>query len=402
MKVKNVVLSIIFFLFFDCIAFADRSLNSTEISQIFQALTSQPRKTWIPAGIIKATHLEYRAPKTADLNEINNQINQKIQEYQNKLDKKELTEDLRKMALDAIPFNTRYKLANEYTMNSDVVVKYDGDKFYWEINVKSRTDSVKPSDDLTGNFMTNQFDLNWNGKRVFAWDGEKYTTYFLPGNQAVVDTTGRTPHVVNGPLTAGIIPWGYGLYKNENLSSLESSAVEENIDGHTQIRLTFNNINGSKRVFVVDPSKNYAVISCSITDSENSVISQQYSDYQLVSGNWVPATILLEKYEGGSNRLLVSDLWNISSIDSNVPESYNFTVKCEMNALIEHYSDISRKPATYRYSENINTDLLLTERLAFAASEGIQPQNCATAALKYAALQLGKNVLHNVYLSHVG
>ena len=151
-------------------------------------------------------------------------------------------------------------------------------------------------------------------------------------------------------------------------------------------------MNGSKRVFVVDPSKNYAVVSCSITDSENSVISQQYSDYQLVSGNWVPTTILLEKYEAGSNRLLVSDLWNISSIDSNVPESYNFTVKYEMNALIEHYSDISRKPAIYRYSERINTDLLLTERLAFAASEGTQPQNCATAALKYAASQLGKNV----------
>ena len=40
----------------------------------------------------------------------------------------------------------------------------------------------------------------------------------------------------------------------------------------------------------------------------------------------------------------------------------------------------------------VDTDLLLAERLTFAASEGSQPQNCATAALKYTTSQLGKNV----------
>ncbi len=391
MKNKN-ILALFVLLFISSISLADRELNRTETLQLLQTLTNQHCKTWIPAGTIEATHQEYKAPKTADLNEINNQISQKVKDYQNNQNKKELTEDLQKMALDAIGFNVRYKLANEYTMNSAVIVKYDGEKFYWEINVKSRTDSVKPNADLAGNFMTDQFDLNWNGKRIFTWDGEKYTTYFLPGNQAIIDTTGSTPHVVNGPLTAGVIPWGYGLYTYENLSSLESSAVEENIDGYTQIRLTFGNMNGSKRVFIIDPLKNYAVISCSITDSGNSVVSQQCSGYQMVSGKWVPNTILLEKYEAGSNRLLASDLWNITSIDSNVPESHNFAVKYGTDALIEHHSNIGRRPAIYRYSEKINTDLLLTERLAFAVSEGTQPQNCATAALKYVASQLGKDV----------
>jgi len=392
MKTKHILLAVALLLSVSCAAFADRELDRTETLQILEELTSQPKKTWIPAGMIEATHEEYRAPKITDPNEINNRIGEKIQAYQSNPDKPELTENLQKMKLDAIPFNVRYKLSNEYTMNSTVIVRFDGDRFYWEISADSRTDSVKPNKDLTGNFMTEQFNLNWNAKRIFAWDGEKYTIYFLPSNHAIVDTTGSTPHVVNGPLTAGIIPWGYGFYAYENLSAIESSAVERNVDGQTQIHLTLNNSDGSEMVFVMDPEKDYAVISCSINGRGNSVISKQYSNYQLKSGNWVPATILLERYEAGSNRLLARDLWDITTIDANVPESYDSDVNYKTDALVEYASYITDKPLMYRYSEMVDTDLLLAERLAFAASEGSQPQNCATAALKYAFSQLGKDV----------
>jgi len=151
MKTKNILLAVVFLLSVSCAAFADRELDRTEILQIFQQLTSQPRKTWISAGTIEATREEYKAPKTTDRNEINNQINQSVQEYQSSLDKRELTENLQKMKLDAIPFNVRYRLSNEYTMNSTVTVRYDGNRFYWEINVDSRNDSVKPGKDLAGN-----------------------------------------------------------------------------------------------------------------------------------------------------------------------------------------------------------------------------------------------------------
>jgi len=323
---------------------------------------------------------------------IKNQISKKIQEYQSNPDKPELTEKLRKMKLDAIPFNVRHELFNEYTMNSTVTVRFDGDRFYWEINVDSRVDSIKPGANLAGNFMTEQFNLNWNARRIFAWDGEKYTTYFLPGNHAVVDSTGDTPHAVNGPLTAGIIPWGYGFYAYENLSAIESSAVERDVDGQTQINLTLNNSDGSEMVFLMDPQKDYAVISCSINGQGNSVISKQYSNYQLKSGYWLPTTILMERYEAGSNRLLARDLWDIISIDGNAPEAYSFEVEYETDALVEYASYITDKPAMYCYSPMVDTDLLLAERLAFAASEGTQPQNCATAALKYAVSQLGKYI----------
>jgi len=391
MKMKHFLLTVVLSLSVSCVAFADRQLNRAEILQIFEKLTSQPRKTWIPAGTIEATHEEHRAPKTTDLNEINNRINEKIQEYQSNTNKRELTENLQKMKLDAIPFNVRYRLSNEYTMNSTVVVKYDGNRFYWEINVNSRTDSVRPSADLEGNFMTEQFDLDWNARRIFAWDGEKYTTYFLPGNHAIVDTTGSTPHVVNGPLTAGLIPWGYGYYTYENLSAAESSAVEKYIDGQTQIHLTLNNLDASEMVFVMDPGKDYAVISYSINDFDT-LISKHYGNYQMVSGNWVPTNILIERYDAWTNKLLASDFWNFTKVGGDAPMPWSFNVEYEADALIEYRSYVTDKPAMYRYSHTVDTDLLLVERLVFAASEGIQPQNCATAALKYVASQLGKDV----------
>jgi Tfp pilus assembly protein PilP len=390
MNTKRIISTFLFLLFAGCGAFADRPLERAEILQILQNVTSQPRKAWIPTGTIEAIHEEYRAPKTTNSSEISSQINQAIAEYQNNPNKRERTQDLQKMTLDAIPFNVRYRLSNEYTMTSTVTVKSDGDRFYWEINVGSRTDSVKPDKDLADNFMTEQFNLDWNTRRIFAWDGEKYTTY-TSANHAVVDSRGGTPHVVNGPLTAGFIPWGYGHYTYENLSAVESSAVETCVDGQTQIHLTITNSDGTTMLFVMDPAKGYAVLSCTI-ETNGATTHKQYSGYQSVAGSWVPATILLEHFEAGTNRLLARDLWGLDTIDSNVPDVGSFDVKYEPDALIEYASYITDKPAMYCYSPIIDTDALLAGRLAYAADEGSHPQNCATAALKYTTSNLGKAV----------
>jgi len=402
MKTEHVALTVVFLLFVSGVAFADRTLDRTEVLQIFQTLTSQPRKTWISSGAIEAIHEEYRAPKTTEPNEIDNQINKKIQEYQSNPNKRELTESLQKLRLDAIPFNVRHRLSNEYTMNSTVVVRFDGERFYWEINVDSRADSVKRGTDLAGNFMTDEFNLNWNARRIFAWDGEKYTIYSLPGNHAIVDSAGVTPHVVNGPLTAGLIPWGYGYYTHEKLSAAESSAVEADVDGQTQINLMLNSSDGLGMFLVLDPDKDYAVLSCTMTGLGNSIISRQFSNYQPVSGNWVPTTILIERYDATSNRLLASDSWNFTGISGDAPAPESFSVEYETDALIECYSDVTDKPVMYRYSHTVDTDSLLAERLAFAASEGIQAQNCATVALKFAAAQLGKDIADDELAQLVG
>ncbi len=392
MKVRCILSAVMFLAAATGGARAERQLDSGEIEQILQQLTSQPKKTWIPAGVIEAQHQEYRAPTTTDVNEIDSKIKQKISAYMGNSNKVERTDGLQKARLDAIPFNTRYQLANEYTMNSSVVVRIDGEKFYKEINFDSRTDSVEPEKELEGNFMTNQFNPAWNAKRVFAWDGEKYSRYCRPVNDASIDSTGYVPVEAGGPLTAGFIPWGHEYYSYDSLTAAETAAVETDIDGQTVINLTVNNSEGMQMSFVLDPAKSYAVISSSITGFGNAVYSNQYSDYQLVSGNWVPETILLEQFEAGSNRLLSRDLWEITSIDGSTPGQSSFEVQYEHDAVIEYVSSVTDRPALYRYSEMIDTEQLLAGRLAFAANEGGQPQNCATAALRYAAGQLGKSV----------
>lgn len=392
MKMRIVLATIVVFCLFSVDALADRALERSEVLQIFERLTSQPRKTWIPAGTIQANHEEYKAPKTTDPNAIKAAIRTKIQEHQRGLNNSKLDESLRKMDFDAIPFNVRYELTNEYTMKTSVVVKFDGERFYWEINVDSRTDSVTPDKDVEDNFMVNRFDREWNQRRIFAWDGEKYTTYFLPGNHAIVDSTGNTPHIVNGPLTAGIIPWGYGYYTYENLATVDSSAVEKNVEGETQIHLTLNMAGGIVTTYVLAPSKNYALVSYLAAGQGRPVVYRKYSDYQLAAGKWVPMTILLEQYDSQTNRLLARDLWTISRIDTSVPGVENFDINYELDALVEFSSAVTAKPAMYQNSGAVDTDALLAERLVYASSQGTHAQNCATAALKYTLSKLGKDV----------
>ncbi|UCF43236.1 MAG: hypothetical protein JSV99_11795, partial [Planctomycetota bacterium] len=265
MNTRPVLLMIPFLFSLSPAAFANRDLSRDEILQIFQQLTAQPRKIWLPAGTIQATHEQYKAPKTTDPNQINDQITQKLQEYVSNPDKIELTEHLRKMKLDAIPFNVRYELSNEYTMRSNVLIRFDGERFYGDVNIDSRTDSVRPGSDLKANFMTDELNLTWNARRIFAWDGEKYTTYLPGANHSLVDAAEGVPHGISGPFRAGIIPWGYGVYAYESLSAAESSAVEKIVDGLTQIHLTIINSDGSESLFVLDVQKDYAVLSCSMT-----------------------------------------------------------------------------------------------------------------------------------------
>jgi len=95
------------------VASGQRVLERAEILEILKELTSQPRQTWIPAGTIEATHEEYGAPDTTDAAKISSEIESQLRTYQSSDSRIELTEDLQKLKLDAIPFNVRYEMANE-------------------------------------------------------------------------------------------------------------------------------------------------------------------------------------------------------------------------------------------------------------------------------------------------
>jgi hypothetical protein len=373
---------------------ADRPLERSEILDLFENLTAQPGTTWISSGTIQAVHTEYGAPKTTDEQEITDAINEESQAYRDKPDKAQLTEKLQQMKLEAIPFNARYRLLNEYTMVSNVVLRYDGEHFFWMIDVESRTDSLAPAAELADNAFTAEFSLRWNKLRVFAWDGEKCIRYFRPGNHA---TIWNAPSAVGGPLTAGVIPWGYGNYTLENLTAAESSASEVETDTGLEIHLTV--VNGdTEETFVLDAGKAYAVKLYTSKVSDASMTVQSYGDYLNVADYWCPESVTIEKYDtsGKAPRLLARDVWAYRSISNGALKADSFRVDFEYDAFIEDYR-FGDSPLQFRFlapeepsARNVDIDKLLQERLELLYSpELAAAQNCATVALKYACGELG-------------
>ncbi len=360
-----------------------------EVVEIVEKLTSSGRETWIPAGTIEATHREYKAPRTMDEAFIARSIEEKRSEYETSGGKAQRTAELQKMYLEAIPFNVRYALSNESSMTSSVVLKYDGDRFHWEVIIDSRSDSVTPSADLAGNYMVNYFNEDWNAKRVFAWDGQEYTIHAVSAGEAIVDASNRVPRVVAGPLTAGIVNWGSGPLSYGDLTAAKIAASEIDRDGDTQIELVVAPSGGSRWTFVLDPSKGYAVTSATMP-SGDVVTSYNCSGYRDVGGYWVPTSVTIEQRDIFTNRLLRSDEWELTAVDVDAPSAEAFNVAFGADTTIEYHSTVSAKASVYSYSNSVDTDLLLAERLTYAARQGKQRQNCATASLRYATAQLGK------------
>ena len=394
---RSTILTLLIAVFFTGTVFADRPLEREEIVQIFEVLTSQPKHTWIPSGIICAEHEEYRAPaEKVALEEINERVYQEVNAYRAKPNKIHPQKKQQQMKLEAIPYNVRYKLSNEYTMKSNVIVKFDGERFYWEINVNSRADSMQPPADLVDNYFAEKFDLDWNQKRVFAWDGRKYINYFRPGNQAIITDT---PSGVNGPLTAGVIPWGYGRYSYESLCKAQFSAIESESKDQSEIRLTVVNSNRSE-TFVLDPQKQYALKSSSIIVENSWMAVRNYTDYQLVGKSWCPGNIMIEQYDTTTKlpRLVAQDIWNLTSINNIALEPESFEVDYEYDALIVDYTH-GDKPLEFRYKppqepsvRDIDIEELMRNRLEIAYSDELQVQNCATVSLQYVCEKLGASL----------
>ncbi len=322
---------------------AQRQLDNDEVLQILRVLTDQSSDSWIRNGVISPDHNEYRA-------------------------------------------------SNGIIMESTVTVKYDGNRFYWEINMDSYSTEAEQ---LKGKILQDDIDMNWNARRVFVWDGQKYTMYFRPGNHAIVfDDTSNMPVSVNGPLTAGLVPWGYGAYTYEKLSTAQSSAVEVEEDGKKEVHLTISMIGKPEMVFVLDPAKDYAVLSSTVRHVGLSATVKTCSNYMLVAERWIPNTMEIETYDDSKQapELLSYDHWHITSMSTSISDPLPFSVDYESNALVEHHTAISKRPLSYYFSGEIDTESLRRERVRVAAAQNTQAQNCATVAIQYVMSKLGKKV----------
>jgi hypothetical protein len=378
-------------LLFAAVTFAGRSLDRGEILKLTQDLTDHPARTWIAAGTLYARHTRYRAPEVSDANAIQRLVDEAVKAYLADPQKPETTSFLQQMRLDAIPFNVRYRLTNEYTMTSHVVLRFDGTRFCWEIVVDSRQDTLAVPPELEDNWYAHGFDLQWNQRRVFAWDGEKYVTYFRSGNQAVI--TG-TPSGVHGPLTAGIIPWGYGAYSYETLSASQVSGMLTDQDGSPVLHLTIARDDHTED-FEFSGARPNVLLSYTRTSAKEQ-IRHAYGDYMLAGDRSCPKRIMIERFDGASpGRLLASDTWEILAIDAGDLPPESFDVEYDCDALIEDYR-FGAAPLTYRYAapmlpsaRDVRIEQLLRQRLEILRAPDPSGQNCATACLKYVCDRLG-------------
>jgi len=387
-------------------AFAQSELDKAKIQDILEQLTSQPRKTWISAGTIQATHHEEGTAKVSDPTVVEAEIAKAVSAYTQNDNKRELTSESQKLALDAIPFNVWYKLTNEYKMDSTVTVKYDGQRFYWDIEITSRTDSDPPKE-LLKNAMTDEFNRDWNEHRVFAWDGQTYTTSASgpQGTVATVDAAGKLgAPTVTGPLTAGLIPWGYEKFSYKSLSTTDISAGEITLNNAKTIQMTIAHPDGTRTELDLDPSKGYAVTSATLTGISGfqAIYTLDYPE-KPIAGQWVPSSVVIErKNDSIEGKAPSFESWTFTSISTATPSSASFNAPVAMDATVEYVSPLMASSAVYVNSYEVDTDGLLAQRLAYGVAEGSRRQNCATAAVRHVAAGFGKSISNAALANLVG
>jgi hypothetical protein len=345
MKICSMILAFIILILAQNLVIADSQLDNSQIQQIIQTLTGKPRFGWIPYGTIEAQHYQHN-------------------------------------------------LQHGFSEDSSVIVKFDGDRFYWEINTNSIDNTAQ--EDLLGPGASRHGNTPaWSKKRVFVWDGQQYTMYFGPGKQAIVtEDIEEIPVEINGPLTAGVVPWGLGIYTYESLSTAELSGVELELDGQTKIYLEISTPSIPEMYFTLDPAKEYAVLSHSYVTDEGYSIAYTCSDYELVSGHWIPKDILIERYDYNKipAKMLSWDHWIISSVDISLQPVSVFKASYERGTLVQNYLEMFQKPFSYHHSSDIKIDDLFQQSMLNTFGENLNSQNCATAAVKYAASKCGKDI----------
>ncbi len=374
-------------------AHGERTLSSKEVESIFHTVTAVPRDTWIPSGVIQARHTQYRAPLSRTEEEIEEAIQLEVDNYLSNPNKPEATLTLQTQRLRAIPQAVRHKLTNEYAMVTDELVKYDGRRFYWSIDVVTREDSIKSRPNP---YNTSQFDLEKNMENIFIWDGDRYTRYFKSANYAMInDDPSTVPIQVHGPLKAGLIPWGYGIYTLNELLRSDVSAVELQNDRGREIHLDIGFPNGIKLNLVLDPQKDYAVQAYTLWLLNDHVIIQTNDRFRKVDGAWIPTLISIEEYENAPQQFLLrSEAWEYTSIQSGPLDVSEFSPPFESDALIERRLAQTDRSQKYLYTNpeknNIDSQTLCNARLNVLTSD--LQKNCATVAFSYVAGQYNREV----------
>ena len=310
-------------------------LSSAEISSIFEQLCQTPIDGWIQEGYVEAIRYSFDA------------------------------------------------MTGERTEAKESVTT-DGEKFLWQIQVNSVKKDKQTDPEKLKAFM------EWNRERIFAWDGQTYTMYFKPGNHAITYEAPEIPVKVSGPLKAGLVPWGLGVFSPDSLANAQVSATQTQTDEGQQIEMTIRIEDQPEMRMLLDPDKNYAVRSYTLVRPQGFRTVQTYGNFVLQGERWIPMNILIERLD--DDKLRSSDSWEIVSIRDQITEQDVFAASFQEKTLVEHYSPVLDKPAFYRHSNKANTKSLLDKRVVAGLKKGLGKQNCGTVAIEYILGELGVGV----------
>jgi hypothetical protein len=334
---------ILWMVFVACIpVVADRTLSAEEIRTILTSLTQQPVQTWLPAGSMWAKHLEYSKSE------------QSICEYRE-------------------------------------TIHFDGTRFYREIILVSGENETEPDARAE-----NPNSLEMDRERIFCWDGIRYTQYYKSAATAIIQSgQDSVPFETYGALGAGVIPWGYGIYTLQKLSACASSGREVWVGQQKQIHLQITKGSSSPVLqmnFVLDPDKNYAVISYRIEDPQLSGISQSYSQFVQINGRWIPTVITIERFfkNPQGNQVASYEDWTFEVIKPDVPQDALFSVKLKNDTLVEQHASDYPKSLMYYANDQKDIASLLEEKIAFSNQIDNVQKNCAAAALQLVAKQFSR------------
>ncbi len=317
-------------------ALADQPMETSEILSLFERLCQQPTTGWIQQGRIEAIH------RSSDI------------------------------------------VSGEVTETRETVTT-DGDRFAWQIQIASYRNNLQSDGQSKKEF------LEWNQDRTFIWDGLSYTLYFRPGNHAIVyEEPSSIPVNVTGPLKAGHIPWGVGIFTFQSLSAAQASAVRVQTEDGSRIQLSVQPVDGLQMQFVLDPARDDAVLSYALLRSDHSRVVQTYGNFIEQQGQFIPMNILIDRYD--NNQLRSSDVWEIISLQDTLPEQNPFVASFQEKALVEYHSPLLEKSVFYRYSSERDIEPLLEKRFMAALKKGLKKQNCGTVAVGQMFAEFGVSV----------
>ncbi|MBN2512749.1 MAG: hypothetical protein JXB18_07410 [Sedimentisphaerales bacterium] len=327
------------------IVWADRTLSSAETTAILKTLTDNARLTWLPAGTIQASHLEYH--------------------------------DAEKIILESLE-----------------TIQTNGTQFRWEILLSSAdpstTESIRSTYSLSGDI-----DVQANQHRIFGCDGTQSIRYYKSAGQAMIESS--VPGPVGGPFSAGIIPWGHGFYTLTNLSRCTVSAVEQSIDGRTLIKLQISPPDTAgpfQMTFQLDPTRQYCVISFEMEDPQHSKIRQAYRNYVQVNQKWIPTIITIERFLKQPYGLQLSsyDDWKLDLITPEIPDSNALNIEFDMGTLVEIRPSQTSRTILYHAADKTKTNELLAEKISLLVQPAIEHPNCATTAASFVAKKFSRSV----------